>query len=73
MDEKIGKDGRKGSGSDGILQGSQDGTWDGSSDVQKRKIFPRALLDLDGVSGKDKAKVGVNMLKSKMMENLPED
>lgn len=38
----------------------------------KKKIYPRALMDFMGVSGTDKAKIGVKMLKSKKMTELSE-
>lgn len=47
--------------------------WDGTDDVAKKKVYPRAIMDLMGVSGKDKDKLGVKMLKSKKLEDLDEE
>lgn len=64
---------REGSGTDRFMQRSQDGISEGGSDLLKNRIFPRALFDFVGVSGKDKTKMGVKMLKSKLLDDVPED
>lgn len=39
----------------------------------RKKVYLRALMDLMGFLGKDKAKRGVKMLKSNKLENLDEE
>lgn len=46
--------------------------WDVHDDRPKKKVYPRALVDIMGASGNDKAKLGMNMFKSKKQENLDE-
>lgn len=41
--------------------------------VMKKKMFLRALLDFNGVLGNEKANMGVKMLKSNTLEDVPEE
>lgn len=46
--------------------------WDLCDDRAKNNVYPRAFMDLIGVSRKDNAKIGVKMFNSKKLEDLDE-
>lgn len=57
------KAGTTGKTCNGKTKKTREETSDDREGVLTKKIFPRAILDFVGVSGKDKAKLGVKMSK----------